>query len=939
VSKQSFVFLVQNTMDLTGDSWGAYGEDTEGMGFEDSHAVPGAAENSAADPAYRPWDRTIWAAVQTPSLAAAGAIHLWQGQEIFTLAGTFGLVHTVASMANLLDYGVHTGLYAVGGLDAHVYVCGLYPGTTGMGWVKWDARTDTWSSAVDAGTTAATGERMSPCVVYQRQLWHATNGVLTSFDPVSEKISQTTYTGGTIIDRLVIVDDRLFLVTAGSGTIQVQEVAGGAAVVATLGPHSINIAGGGDFAILRFPQADFGNRFYVMFYTLTGGQGSRCYKIQAGGGAPVVVTETTAMVPTSAQLILTVFENLQWPGGTAHPAYSWETSCDNVVFVPYGTAPPPDVLTKVVRGPLAVAATGFFNTVSFTFAGEGVSMPQKAAGAPLGAVETNHSYSVHSTWLGGDDRRWNVNRPKIWLHSIEAYNDGVVTRGALIKFSADLGALALSVQLYYALGDNRPQLVATLDGGTPALNTGGTSTFNSGLNRVDDIDPYDVANNRSTLIHGPVTAGPFEVGATVQGGTSLETGVIQISANGALYITGANFPPTNPFTIGETITQIDFPNAGANAVLNAQPEAIPEAVEHQVVWDLDADGIPPGNQSVTLQIACFSNAPPYDVANPPANAPSDSVYCGYLPSAWPGLISGAAPETTTAGAEVSGGVGGTTGAPPKTTAGGETVTQTSGSVPKTTAGGEVITDTGSAGATTTAGAEVFTQGAAANTTTAGGEVVTQGAVAATTTAGGEVVPDGIYPPNINARVPARAHSQPGWVNFQTDGVGVGGDHPTANLLDSASDPAEPRGSQTGAPASGDVKAVASFELGAFGIPQVGTLRSLAGIDLVAGGDTAAYTVPTGFEAVIFGASVRCESATAISAPATAQIGFNGAVDNLFSSQLLVAVTAADDAYDYPVGGESVVAPAGSVITFRVTAGATGAAQAAELILSGYLRRS
>jgi hypothetical protein len=201
----------------------------------------------------------------------------------------------------------------------------------------------------------------------------------------------------------------------------------------------------------------------------------------------------------------------------------------------------------------------------------------------------------------------------------------------------------------------------------------------------------------------------------------------------------------------------------------------------------------------------------------------------------------------------------------------------------------------------------------------------------------QITAEADYFGKIAARVPARAHSQPGWVNFQLDGADQGGDQQNVNLLDSASDPTEPRGSQTGAPFTGDVKAVASFELGA--LDQVGALVTTPGIDLTAPADTTLFTVPSGFELIVFGASVRCEAATAISSPATARIGFNGPASNLFSAQLLVALTAQDDAYDYPVGGESVIAPAGSVIVFRVDAGATGTSQSGEVSLFGYLRRS
>jgi hypothetical protein len=752
------------------------------MGFVNLHNLAATAENAAADPAYRPWDRTIFAGQQDVSDAAEGSILVWQGDEIYALEGAFALKHTVASMASILTNGVHTGLYAVGGLDAHGYICGLYPGTTGMGWVRLDLRTNTWTSGVAAGTTAASGSRMSACVVKGRRIWHATNGVLTSFDPESGDLQQTTYPNGSIIDRLVSVDDRMFLVTAGSGII-VHEVIGSAVGGGvSLGPHSINIGGGGDFAVMRFAggfgfdafdASTGGDRFYVMFYTATGGQGSRCYKVSLTTGG-FSVTETTAMVPASATYATGSTEDLRWPTATFNGQnYSWETSSDQVIYVPYGTRPPPDVLTKLVRLPLGIPipTPGAFNTSSFTFAGEGSGMTEKAFGPnSVGTEETDHRWSVHSTWVGGGDRRFNANRPKVWLSSIERLpndttdSDFYVYRVRFWVSGPDLGS-TLSCRLAIGEGDDRPKVNADLIPGSPAIPPGGTATWDGALERIDNLNPYDPTNGRSTLFLGSVTGGPFEVGATVQGGTSLETAVVKINANGALYVVGGSNPALSPFAIGETVTQLDFPNSGAFATLNAQPEALGQAVEHSLVW-VASDAVPPTQQ--TLQLYIFSNAAPYDVANPPQDAPSDVIFCGYFLSSWPELVDAPTPSPTTAGGEVA---PTTTGSTPRTTAGGEVIAQTTGSTPNTTAGGEVITGTGAAGGTTSAGGEVVTQGAMPNTTTAGGEVITQGAMPNTTTAGGEVATDTLLTPQlVGPASPADPSLGPGAVAFLAAGV-------------------------------------------------------------------------------------------------------------------------------------------------------------------------
>jgi hypothetical protein len=140
-----------------------------------------------------------------------------------------------------------------------------------------------------------------------------------------------------------------------------------------------------------------------------------------------------------------------------------------------------------------------------------------------------------------------------------------------------------------------------------------------------------------------------------------------------------------------------------------------------------------------------------------------------------------------------------------------------------------------------------------------------------------------------------------------------------------------------------VAAELEFALGVTSDPQVGKLGAVAGVDLTAAGgtpqDTVVATVPAGFEWVVFGASVRCEAAAGVTAAATAQIGYDGPVSNLFSSQLLVGLKNQGEVYDYPVGGESVVAPEGSVITFRITGGAAGTSQTGEITLFGYSRRA
>jgi hypothetical protein len=642
MSKAALVLV--NTRTDSALDWGHYTENSVGTAYTALHTLPGsaAAENTALNTSYRAYDRTV---TVFPRFGSGGSIHVWQGEKIFTLEGTFLLKHTVTGMQNVLDFGVHTGLYVVADPTGHVYVCGLYPGANAgeTGWVKWDQRTDTWTSGIITGTTKPTGNRMSPCVVYQGELVHTTNGVATFFDPVLERVRQVTYADGSILDRPVVVSDRLMIVSTGGAQIRVREIyGGGGASWADLGQHAMSA--GGDFALMRFAGASFPNRFYVMWYTSSGGLGARCSKVDVpvGTGAPTI-TDTTAMVPTSASRVTPLLpENLQWPSGNAgQSGYSWECTADNVDNYPFGAFAEVITLTKVIRAPLLVPGAMNRNSVAFNYTGDATAMVEALAG--VGTTDVSHRLSSNSTWLGGSDRRHDANRPNLSLLSATAYSDAGVSRGLLLTFLMHLNHQdTYSLQVFYEHGDNTAHRLATLDGGTPALDYGGTASFNAGLNRVDDLNPEDTFNNRTTLLHGVVTAGPFEFGAAILGGTSGATAVVQITTADALYV---NSVAGGPFTPGETLTQTNLPNAGANAVLSSQEDR----VEHQIVWDLDADSVPEDSW-VTIQIQAFNAAPPLDVANP--GVPEDGVWhAGHTPSVNTfSQISAATPITTQSGA-------------------------------------------------------------------------------------------------------------------------------------------------------------------------------------------------------------------------------------------------------------------------------------------------
>ena len=192
--------------------------------------------------------------------------------------------------------------------------------------------------------------------------------------------------------------------------------------------------------------------------------------------------------------------------------------------------------------------------------------------------------------------------------------------------------------------------------------------------------------------------------------------------------------------------------------------------------------------------------------------------------------------------------------------------------------------------------------------------------------------------NALGRVAGKSYTGPSGLDVQVDGAPQGGvGRRNLNLTDTANEPAHPAGGQ-GATAF-DLSLFIS-ELGAqgFRFPELGRLATVGGIDALVATDYPLYTVPAGFEAVIMSAPVLCTAAAAISSPASASLGSNaGSFDDLFPAQALTGLTAAGLAFTFPEGGLFTIAPAGSVVTLRITAAAVGTSQALAVHLTGYSR--
>lgn len=647
------------------NGWGLYEEYSRGtyyLGKNNGVGHPGNVENTGSNTEWRAFDRSIYTAPESPpSAEPSGFIKshtlFWFQQNFIQehdSVSAFNVVHTVVGMQNLLDFGVHTGLYTVVGIDNLRYVCGLYPGANAgeTGWVKWDPRTELWTSGVVTGTTRPSGNRMGPCVSHGGQLVHATNGVLTKYNPATDTIQQLAYTNGSSIDRPVISLGGLLVVSAGGGVITIHQELFGLSAVASLGPHAINIAGGGEFALMRFggmvltaipsmaTQRVDKFKFLVMFYTTTGGTGSRCYELEVLNPQIVpLITERTTMVPTAIPLqdpLIAPFpvaatENMAYPAGTSHPDYCYETAFDNVDFPPYlPSVAAPWGHCKVIR----TTPPGNVIHVPLLFNGEGVALSEELLGSPPGGFTgnpgLNRSLAVSTSWIGGDDKRLNEGRPKWWPISVGLYSDPATEFGLLLTFwgqDIDPGGLS-DVLILTSTDGQRPTTVATIKGGSPfAIDHGGCATIDFPEKRLINCTG-SVLNNgdrNRVMNYTPQTAGKIpDVGSVLNiDPAGVEAGVVVFATGGSaiqrrvyLSVNGAISLLQN----GDTVVQAGGANAGELYDLG---EAF-DAVQHRCIIDrgFNKAAIPDG----TL----FSFQPLGYASGSPTNPTGDNTtYSGY----------------------------------------------------------------------------------------------------------------------------------------------------------------------------------------------------------------------------------------------------------------------------------------------------------------------
>ena len=114
-----------------------------------------------------------------------------------------------------------------------------------------------------------------------------------------------------------------------------------------------------------------------------------------------------------------------------------------------------------------------------------------------------------------------------------------------------------------------------------------------------------------------------------------------------------------------------------------------------------------------------------------------------------------------------------------------------------------------------------------------------------------------------------------------------------------------------------------------------TLASGISVNAKATGTTTLYTVPAGLTIVVLAVVLRCTAAVSITVPATAGVGIASGEDDIFASQKLYGLTAADRRFEFPNGGAAAVANEGDAIKLGIDTAATGTSQTLSAEIIGY----
>lgn len=171
----------------------------------------------------------------------------------------------------------------------------------------------------------------------------------------------------------------------------------------------------------------------------------------------------------------------------------------------------------------------------------------------------------------------------------------------------------------------------------------------------------------------------------------------------------------------------------------------------------------------------------------------------------------------------------------------------------------------------------------------------------------------------------KAYGTPGGVAVEVDGAEQSGPQPILNFL-TATIPGVTVGVvEDGGNFRNNVSV--NFD----GMRLLNTIGPISG---TAPSSTTLFTVPGGELLTVELVVVRCLTASGITAPPTAGVGFNGPADNVFSSQILTGLTAAGKFYVFPPGGVQAEIVAASVLAFGIDLGATGGSMTLAVDLIG-----
>lgn len=179
---------------------------------------------------------------------------------------------------------------------------------------------------------------------------------------------------------------------------------------------------------------------------------------------------------------------------------------------------------------------------------------------------------------------------------------------------------------------------------------------------------------------------------------------------------------------------------------------------------------------------------------------------------------------------------------------------------------------------------------------------------------------------ISGRPPARAHPDRGGLALEKDGVPAAG---TAQELDLIQTPG--------------VIAVSVVEDGGNDRNDVtfvgdGMKMLVEGVLVNARvqANTAIFVVPGGVSLLVEAVILRCIDEVGVTIPASAGVGFNGAADNVYGSQILTGLDAAGLYYLFPQGGTSLIVPAAATLSVGIDVIANGTLQFFAVDLIGRL---